>query len=275
MRQITIFNIYTCKILRDDGLYRRYKPIIYIFDFMKIFKPFVIITGALFLSATLQSCLDDDDSYEVVRPTALVTVTPYDDGSFMMYLDEKTGLYPSNMTKSPFGNKEVRALVNYDEVDTYSGMKRVHINWIDSIRTKKPILAAADNEEIGNDPIEIVKDWVTIGEDGYLTLRLRTLWGYSNIKHEINLLSDVNPENPLEFELRHNAHGDAAIRRGDALIAFNLKEFGNSGDDVLKIKLNWTSFTGKKSAEFEVGMRNEIYTKPQYNKDGDLSVNIQ
>lgn len=119
-----------------------------------------------------------------------------------------------------------------------------------------------------------MKDWVTIGEDGYLTLRLRTLWGYSNIKHEINLLSGVNPENPLEFELRHNAHGDAALRHGDALIAFNLNELQHS-EDVLKIKLNWNSYTGKKSAEFEVGMRNNATVNPKYNKDGDLSVNIQ
>ena len=106
----------------------------------------------------------------------------------------------------------MRALVNFDEEVASSDIRRVHINWIDSIRTKNPILADTDNDDIGNDPIEIVKDWVTIGEDGYLTLRLRTLWGYSNIKHEINLLSGVNPENPLEFELRHNAHGDAALR---------------------------------------------------------------
>ncbi len=245
---------------------------------MKIFKPFVIITGALLLSTTLQSCLDDDDSYESVRPTALVTVSPNADGSFVMHLDEKTDLYPSNMSTSPFGKKEVRALVNYDEEAASSAkasaIRRVHINWIDSIRTKSPILAPVDNDDIGNDPIEIVKDWVTIGEDGYLTLRLRTLWGYSNIKHEINLLSGVNPENPLEFELRHNAHGDAALRHGDALIAFNLNDLQHS-EEVLKIKLNWNSYTGKKSAEFEVGMRNTAPANPQYNKGGDLSVNIQ
>lgn len=241
---------------------------------MKIFKPFVIITGALLLSTTLQSCLDDNDSCNVMRPTALVTVSPNDDGSFVMHLDEKTDLYPSNMSTSPFGKKEVRALVNFDEEVASSDIRRVHINWIDSIRTKNPILADTDNDDIGNDPIEIVKDWVTIGEGGYLTLRLRTLWGYSNIKHEINLLSGVNPENPLEFELRHNAHGDAALRHGDALIAFNLNELQHS-EDVLKIKLNWNSYTGKKSAEFEVGMRNNATVNPKYNKDGDLSVNIQ
>ena len=106
---------------------------------MKIFKPFVIITGALLLSTTLQSCLDDNDSCNVMRPTALVTVSPNDDGSFVMHLDEKTDLYPSNMSTSPFGKKEVRALVNFDEEVASSDIRRVHINWIDSIRTKNPI----------------------------------------------------------------------------------------------------------------------------------------
>ncbi len=50
---------------------------------------------------------------------------------------------------------------------------------MDSIRTKMPVVSAGENndEKFGNDPIEIVKDWVTIAEDGYLTLRIRTKWG--------------------------------------------------------------------------------------------------
>ena len=76
-----------------------------------------------------------------------------------------------------FGEKEVRALVNYDEVDEVSGRysKAVHINWIDSILTKPiaPDLGEENDVVYGTDPVEIVRDWVTIAEDGYPTLRFQ------------------------------------------------------------------------------------------------------
>ena len=65
----------------------------------------------------LPSCLNDDDSSELLRPTALVTVCPNADGSFIMQLDDETQLVPTNLKSSPFGTKEVRALVNYTETN--------------------------------------------------------------------------------------------------------------------------------------------------------------
>lgn len=113
---------------------------------------------------TLPACSDDDDDYPVerYRPTALVTVCPDNDGTFVMQLDNSTRLVASNLKESPFGDKEVRALVNYTE----SGMntetdriRTVQVNWIDSIRTKLPVeTAGEENDRIyGNDPIEIVR----------------------------------------------------------------------------------------------------------------------
>lgn len=44
----------------------------------------------------LPSCTSDDDSPELLRPTALVTVCPNADGSFIMQLDNATQLVPSD-----------------------------------------------------------------------------------------------------------------------------------------------------------------------------------
>ncbi len=56
----------------------------------------------------------------------------------------------------------------------------VNVNWIDSILTKKPVLCLDSSEEnhakYGHDAVDIVRDWVTVVEDGYLTLRFRALW---------------------------------------------------------------------------------------------------
>ena len=110
-----------------------------------------------------------------------------------------------------------------------------------------------DAKAFGNDPIEIVRDWVSVAEDGYVTLRIRTLWG-GITKHVINLVSGVNKDNVYEFDLRHNAQGDTNGRMGDALIAFDLNSLWKKHPKELKIKLNWLSFSGKKSAELSLKM---------------------
>lgn len=235
------------------------------------------VLGLLTMAFTLQSCDDDDDDYWTLRmPTALVTVCPQEDGTFTMQLDDKTTLLPSNMDKSPYGDKEVRALVNYtnvsgDERLMDAPMNKVHINWIDSIRTKMPVptLGEENDAKYGKDPIEIVRDWVTVAEDGYLTLRIRTVWGPSGQPHYINLLTGVNPENPYELELRHDAKGDVNGRWADALIAFNLNDLPRTDGDDVKIKLNWQSFSGKKSIEFDLHLRqqpNGEYQVMEHNK---------
>lgn len=237
---------------------------------MKRMKLTAYVLGLLTAGFTLQSCdNDDDDNWELRRPTALVTVRPQADGKFTLQLDNSTTLFPSNMDKSPYGDKEVRALVNYTKEYTEDGsftadkIRSVHINWIDSIRTKMPVptLGEENDTKYGKDPIEIVRDWVTVAEDGYLTLRIRTTWGVVNTPHYINLLTGVNPENPYELELRHDARGDVGGYFADALIAFNLNDLPRTDDKNVKIKLNWQSFSGKKSIEFE------LYLRPQEEKE--------
>lgn len=212
------------------------------------------------LFATLPSCNEDNSSSNLLRPTALVTVCPNADGSFIMQLDNTTQLVPTNLSTSPFGDKEVRALVNFTETVASQQDKNilnVEVNWIDSIRTKLPVETLGEQEDIkyGNDPVEIVPDWVTVAEDGYLTLRIRTLWGMPHATHIINLVTGTNPEDPYELELRHDARGDINGRWGDALIAFNLNNLPRTDSDSEKIKLKWKSFTGDKSAQFDIELR--------------------
>ena len=138
---------------------------------------------ALLLSAlTFQSCNNDDDTdWDRILPNALVTVKQNGDACYLQ-LDDNTTLLAKNLNK-PFGDKEVRALVNYsvtnEKSDKYNQV--VHVNWIDSILTKKPVLSLgsdeANSEKYGNNQVDIVRDWVTVAEDGYLTLRFRALWG--------------------------------------------------------------------------------------------------
>ena len=80
-------------------------------------KAKLLITAGLMLASALvfQSCDDDNNDVSYMwQPTALVTVCPQEDESVMLQLDNETRLRPVNMKKSPYGKKEVRALVNYN-----------------------------------------------------------------------------------------------------------------------------------------------------------------
>lgn len=207
----------------------------------------------------LHSCNTDDDDEAITRPIALVTVRPAEgsDG-FVMQQNDSVTLYPTNLKNSPFGQKEVRAIVNYTIEEGSKNNRSVYVNWIDSIRTKQPIQsqgALVDAQQYGNDPIDIVRDWVTVAEDGYLTLRIRTAWGNANVKHNINLLTGTNPNNPYEVELRHDAKGDVGGRVGDALIAFNLNKMPHEGKQKVQLTLKWKSYLGDKSLKFNLQLR--------------------
>lgn len=227
---------------------------------MKIVDNTILAMGFIACLFAFSAC--ENNNLEPVRDkTALVTIYPGLVDNFTMQLDEFTSLIPTNIKASPFGSKKVRALVNYKEesiIGSYCGNYRevmVSVDQIDSIRTKQPVptQGEVDGTVFGNDPIEIVRDWVTVAEDGFVTLRIRTRWG-NNAKHIINLISGVNKDNLYEFDLRHNAQGDMQGNLGDTLIAFDLNDFWENHPSEVKIKINWLSFTGKKSIEFELKM---------------------
>lgn len=205
-------------------------------------------------SMGFQSCLDDDNEMSVVLPNALVTVKPTSENSFYLQLDDSTTLLPTNLTSSPFGSKEVRALTNFTEVNEPSDgyTKAVVINWIDSILTKNiaPDLGLDNDSVYGNDPVEIVGDWVTIAEDGYLTLRFRTPNSEMGKRHFVNLLYSNNPEKPYEVEFRHNAFGDTYGNMRDGLVAFRLDQLPDTNGEIVKLKLKWNSYSGERTAEF-------------------------
>lgn len=224
---------------------------------MKAIKFLAVALSAVVSAITFGSC-DNDDTYVWYYPSlpnAMVTVKPIDGAGFYMQLDDSTTLYPVNMAVSPYGDKEVRALVNYREVKpvTDSYTKSVAVNWIDSILTKPAVAYPADGEtdKYGEDPIEIVRDWVNIAEDGYLTLRFRTRWGGNGVAHYVNLLTGVNPDDPYEVEFRHNAYGDLNGEVGDALVAFRLDGLPDTGGKTVELTLRYKSYSGEKTVKFD------------------------
>ena len=213
-------------------------------------KNFYLIAAFALLAVGLSSCQLDKDpvDYSKFYANALVTVKHNADNVFYLQLDDKTTVKPDNMEKSPFGDKQVRALANLtikDDVKPEGDFdKTVTINWIDSVRTKDivPSLGDLDDKEYGTDPIEIIGNWVTIVEDGYLTLSFCALWGNPSVAHSINLVSGVDPKNPYVLELRHNAMGDnyhINPTYGNGVIAFDLSSLPSTEGKEVDLVINY------------------------------------
>lgn len=204
------------------------------------------------MTVTLQSCLDDDDddSYNNAFANALVTMKTNQDGTFFLQLDDSTTVVPTNMKTSPVGNREMRAIANLrlDAPQTGHYARTAYVNWIDTILTK-PMVAdrgALNDSLYGKDPVEIVRDWTTCVEDGYLTLRFRTYFGNGR-PHVINLVRTGD----YSVELRHNARGDVHGAIRDGLVAFRLSDLPSTNGKPVDLKVTWQSFSGVKSTTFK------------------------
>lgn len=215
-------------------------------------KVLVAALAVFALQGTLVSCGNEEENSSKNYANAVATLkTDAESGKFYLQLDDTTTVLPTNITASPVGKREVRALVNLKFTKNYpQGYSReAYINWIDTMRTKAmaPSLAEKDSATYGNDPIEIVNHWSTTVEDGYLTLRFRTYFRSGSV-HQLNL---VKTGKPGEVTLYHNAAGDTKGTVRDGMIAFRLADLGTPGTAADTLTLKWKSYSGNKSVKFK------------------------
>lgn len=222
-----------------------------------------ILTLALICASamlSLQSCLKHDDSDDLY--TALVTIESSEAGTAIQ-LNDSTVINPTNLKSNLYNGKAVRALVNFsvDDVKLLDKSRfDAKILTVDTIRTKKavPDLGALNDREYGNDRLEIVNDWVCIGEDGYLTLRVRTFRSSASKDHYVNLVrveNEKDGDKEYTFELRHNASGDIYGYESDGLIAFDLNDLVPEDRSPVTLHLKWAGFTEEKSANCKLTFR--------------------
>lgn len=244
-------------------------------------KTFFVI-AALAAALSLSSCLkDDSQDNSKFYANALVTVKHTPEGEFYLQVDDKTTAKPGNLTKSPFGDKQVRALANITDKGEYVPAgegsaafdRLVEVNWIDSIRTKDLVQTLGsreeDEKEWGDAPIDVIANWVTILEDGYLTLAFSGLWGNPMERHMISLVSGTDPENPYYLELMHNPLNDrydyGSAYEATGVIAFDLSSLpAPDADSKLTIHYKSLHF-GEKTIYFD-------FPKPGDGKPAEASL---
>lgn len=224
----------------------------------KLFKVFGLALLLVAGACSLQSCDDDDDdNHYGIDPflgaNAIVTVKTGSTGLCYLQLNDSVKLLPTGMKQSPYGNKEVRALaiIRYTGENADKNYPCVYVDRLDSIRTKMMSPAVDNMDKVyGNDPLEIVNDWTTVCEDGYLTLRFRTYFGGA-ATHTLRLVR--TGDNTVT--LYHDANNDVQGRVGDGLIAFRLNDLPDTEGKYKDITLKWTSFAGEKSVTFKYKTR--------------------
>ena len=218
--------------------------------FMLFFAGLSLMVGPL----ALGSCSDDLDDGGQPLMNAMVTVKPNADNTEVtLQLDDYTVIHPDNLQKSPFGTKEVRAraCLDYKNDDQH-----VDVVWLDSVLTKRLTKNLGNEEEnrkaYGNDPINILNDWITVAEDGYLTLHLATVFGNGS-QHKLNLVHRDDVNTPYYFTLYHDAQGDFTGLEQDGIVAFKLYDLPalQEIDQPVHITLEWNTRLGTQSAKFK------------------------
>ena len=226
---------------------------------MKMKKLLVLFATAALFTSMFTSCkVENSDNHNwIYYPNMLVTVKTAEDGRCYFQLDDKTTLLPENVKKSPYKGQP-RALANCTELegDATPYDKLVKVHWYDSILTKKAVMTsgiAEDEALYGNDPVEILDNWVTVVEDGYLTLQFAAMFSDLRIPHYINLVMGVDPENPYVLELRHDAKGDYQMcTRRTGLVAFDITDLPDTEGETVKLVVKYKGFSNsEKSYSFD------------------------
>jgi len=211
---------------------------------------------ALSALAIIAICFVSCEQQESVRLyQGIVTVKTIND-SCKLQLDESTILVPINQVKNPFG-KEVRGYTSFEDKGVISHIgsteyRSAQLYYLDSILTKKtsPNLGPEMNKKkYGDAAIDIYVDWMTVVEDGYVTIHFRGKWGDFKKVHTISL---VKTNDKYTFELRHNLNGDD-ITYGyysDGLVAYNIKDLFDGSKETYDITITHNSDGGKKTVVF-------------------------
>ena len=88
----------------------------------------------------------------------------------------------------------------------------------------------------GNDPIDILADWMTSLEDGFLTLHY-SIPSSGNVKHDFSLYPGNSKD---EWQLVHDAHGDTKGTLIDGIICFDVAGLlPDTAGETVKLSLDY------------------------------------
>ena len=178
--------------------------------------------------------------------TAIVTVHKSPTDTVYFQADDTTRLYPTNFQGSYTGLERIICGIRVlnSKVPNYG--YRTAVNWFEQLDKG----TFTNSKPAGNDGLDIISDWMTSCEDGFLTLHYSTKWGTTPVPHTFTLVAGQNPSNPYEVLLVQNANGDEKRITADSIVYFDINSLPDTGDSYKTLTLKWTD-SGGKTAEKE------------------------
>lgn len=172
---------------------------------------------------------------------AILTIKKTPTDTVYFQLDDSTTIYATNYQHDYTRMEKVFCDISVTNRPEGRFKYKGFINWLEPIDEGQ---VTADASVSGSLGLDIMDDWMTSVEDGYLTIHYNTWWGANPVQHKMYVITGTNSEDPYELVLRQDACGDKKDEKGDALICFDINSLPDTGDNYKELKLKWTSSGG-------------------------------
>ena len=197
-----------------------------------------LILAAIFLMCGCSKEADmatpkEDADQAIQEFRAIVTVKQDASGTIYFQLDDNTVLFPYNYNM-PFNGME-RIICG---LAVANGANECHVQWMDFLE-KGDISYTQDAIDDG---LDIIDDWMTSVEDGFLTIHYNAWWGNGTNPH---LLLVKPSANTYELTIVHQMNGDEPLEKADALVYFDINDILPDTEGTYKdLTIKWKSIEG-------------------------------
>jgi len=220
-----------------------------------------IILLAVLLTAG--SCTKGYGDYDMSEPgsfyngsepqtvTAIVTIKQDAEGKTFLQVSENIKVYPDGGYEFSGLQRAMCSLYIYaHEGDIYYGQ----IDWLEPLEMGS--FGTGSIKGGAGDGLNIIQDWMTGAEDGYLVIHYSTWWSEHPVHHDFYLSSGSDPDDPYCLELRQDSHGDAHDYLDEGIICFDINSLPDTGDEYRTITLKWNDTDGAaRTATFDFKTR--------------------
>lgn len=173
---------------------------------------------------------------------AIVTVKQADEIIYFQ-VDSVTRVYPAAGYRddSYKGPKRLACGLKVYDYQIYKDWWYSRVTWYENL-DEGTLIRNPFASGINYRSFDVLDDWMTTMEDGFLTLHYSALWGSAKTPHGMSL---VYGEDPWHWTLVHFTVGDDdAQTKVDALIYFDLNDAIPKTDGAA-VTINWTALDGK------------------------------
>ena len=217
---------------------------------MKRHLAILIAVSALIVSCSMEEAMpgryyDSDmasepsaESLGAFNAIATIKKTPTD--SVYFQLNDSTTVYPTNYQDAYTRMERVIGRVHVFDRHTGRFNYTCWVEWAEPLEE-----GTVSSSAKGDDPIDVLDDWMTSVEDGFLTVHYDAMWGRSATIHSFSIVTGTNSGNPYELVLKHNANGDGAEQKGDGLVFFDINSLPDTGGQYKQLTLKWNDLEGK------------------------------